>query len=84
MLVSEEGIRDIDEFHTLYLSRSLPKYLGERASPMLIQDKLLETLLHELRHHWESLAGVRDLEREDEGKLQRLLAAGPGSGLPVP
>lgn len=45
--------------------------------------ELRETLLHELRHHLEGRAGVRDLEREDVEELGRLwrdwLGRAPGS-----
>jgi len=30
-----------------------------------LKEKLKETLLHEFTHHWESLAGEKDLEIED-------------------
>ena len=34
-----------------------------------IKEKLKETLLHEFRHHLESLAGEKDLEIEDANKI---------------
>lgn len=34
--------------------------------------ELRETILHELRHHLEGRAGMRDLEREDVEELARL------------
>lgn len=34
------------------------------------------TIAHELRHHIEALAGVRDLEREDEERLAEFLRPG--------
>lgn len=33
------------------------------------EDELWETMMHEIRHHVESLAGVNDLDIEDELKL---------------
>ncbi len=46
--------------------------------------ELRETILHELRHHLEARAGVRDLEREDVEELQHLwrdwLGEDPGEG----
>ena len=40
-----------------------------RMSRERICEHIREVLLHELRHHWESLAGERDLEIEDEEHL---------------
>jgi len=34
--------------------------------------RIRATLVHELRHHIENRAGVRDLEREDERQLARM------------
>ena len=42
--------------------------------PAVWAQELWETLRHELRHHIEARAGVRDLEREDEAFLQQLWA----------
>jgi hypothetical protein len=36
----------------------------------VLRDEIRKTLLHELRHHIESLSGVRDLEYEDELRLE--------------
>lgn len=33
------------------------------------QEELWETMIHEIRHHIESLAGIDDLEKEDELEL---------------
>jgi len=41
------------------------------ASIRTIREKLKETLCHELTHHLESLAGIRDLELEDHMYLER-------------
>ena len=35
-----------------------------------LRSEIKKTLIHELRHHIESLSGVKDLEREDERKLE--------------
>ena len=35
-----------------------------------LREEIKRTLLHELRHHIESLSGVKDLEREDERAIQ--------------
>ena len=35
-----------------------------------LQEEVRKTLIHELRHHIESLSGVKDLEREDERSLE--------------
>jgi predicted Zn-dependent protease with MMP-like domain len=35
-----------------------------------LREEIRKTLIHELRHHIESLSGVRDLEYEDELKLE--------------
>ena len=42
--------------------------------PEVWEQELWETLRHELRHHIEARAGVRDLELEDEAFLQQLWA----------
>ena len=35
-----------------------------------LRSEVRKTLIHELRHHIESLSGVKDLEREDERALE--------------
>ena len=40
--------------------------------PEVWERELWETLRHELRHHVEARAGVRDLELEDEAYLEQL------------
>ncbi|RJQ06673.1 MAG: metallopeptidase family protein [Bacillota bacterium] len=40
-------------------------------------DEMWETLRHEIRHHVEDQAGVRDLEREDQEWVRKHLS-GPG------
>lgn len=37
------------------------------------KEHIRRVLLHELRHHWESLSGERDLEIEDEEGIDRYL-----------
>ncbi len=40
-------------------------------STKVLREKLKETLFHELTHHLESLAGIRDLEMEDYRFLEK-------------
>lgn len=40
--------------------------------PTVWEQELWDTIRHELRHHVEARAGVRDLEREDEALLRQL------------
>jgi hypothetical protein len=54
---------------------SFQKILGEKAFPKEVKTRLWETLLHELRHHLESLAGVQDLQLEDERRLRELITS---------
>lgn len=46
--------------------------LGSRAEAEEYRRQVWKTLLHEFRHHLESLAGVADLEREDREHLEAL------------
>ncbi len=46
--------------------------LGSRAQEKDYRQQVWKTLLHEFRHHLESLAGVADLEREDREHLEAL------------
>ncbi len=46
--------------------------LGSRAEIEEYRRQVWKTLLHEFRHHLESLAGVADLEREDREHLEAL------------
>ena len=48
---------------------SFVKVYGEQPDVRRLRAELKKTLLHELRHHMESLAGVRDLEVVDEEHL---------------
>jgi len=47
---------------------SFMRHFGE-APEELLRRELRETLRHELTHHWESLAGDKDLEIEDARQL---------------
>lgn len=47
----------------LYYGSFMALYID--AAPDELKRHLKETVLHELRHHIESLAGCRELERED-------------------
>jgi len=42
---------------------------GKNATKELMAEELRKTLIHEFRHHMESLAGENDLEKEDERRL---------------
>lgn len=72
------------EGHPLYIAgeymrspsmRNVVIYYGSfmrlygRLSDKAISEHIREVLLHELRHHWESLSGERGLEIEDEEQL---------------
>ena len=48
---------------------SFPYVFGENASRKKMAEELRETLLHEFRHHWGSLAGQDEQEKEDERQL---------------
>jgi hypothetical protein len=50
---------------------SFMKAYGEGANPAVLRRELRKTLLHEFRHHLETLAGVKDLVIEDEIALER-------------
>lgn len=62
-----------------YLGRSIYIYYGSfiKTHPFVSKEKarmlLKEIIAHELQHHLESLAGVRDLEKEDERYVQQAL-----------
>ena len=49
---------------------SFPHVFGKNASREKIAAELRETLLHEFRHHWGSLAGQDEQEKEDERQLR--------------
>ena len=55
--------------YILIYYRSFLRLYGH-LGPRRVKGELWETILHELRHHLEDLAGVRDLEREDEALLE--------------
>jgi len=48
---------------------SFEHVFGENASRETMAKELRKTLLHEFTHHLEHLAGERNLEKEDERKL---------------
>lgn len=54
----------------LYYGSFLRVFRGEPAA--VVRRELWETILHELRHHLEDLAGVDDLGEEDRRELERL------------
>ncbi len=71
----------LGEYHrNRYLGRFVVLYYGsfERCFSWYTEEELREkvrkVLLHEFRHHLESLAGERDLEIEDARELSRYLA----------
>lgn len=64
-------IPGLGRFITLYYG-SFERVFGRftpNENPRL-REEIRKTLIHELRHHIESLSGVRDLEYEDEMKLE--------------
>jgi len=63
--------------HSMSMGRYIAIYygsfqyvFGENASREKIAKELRKTLLHEFTHHLESLAGERDLEKDDERRMQ--------------
>jgi hypothetical protein len=50
---------------------SFMKAFGEWVNPSMLRSELRKTLLHEFRHHVETLAGVKDLIIEDEIALEK-------------
>lgn len=74
----EEGLYNLGEYiHGGGLGRHIVLYYGSfmrvhgGLSRSRMKAQLRETLKHEFTHHLESLAGVRDLEAEDERQLAR-------------
>lgn len=71
------------QYHRDALGRYISVYYGSltrvygHLPPGQFKDALRRVLRHEFRHHVESLAGNRDLEREDEEFLQRYKQAQP-------
>ncbi|MCD8014022.1 MAG: metallopeptidase family protein [Lachnospiraceae bacterium] len=70
------------EYHLdRYLGRFIVIYYGSfrrccgSFSDEALREKLRRVLLHEFRHHLESLAGERDLEVEDAINLSRYVSA---------
>jgi hypothetical protein len=73
------GVYRLGEYLTdPYLGRMIRIYYGSFRQVMggepreVVRRELWETLLHELRHHLEDLAGVDLLDREDQEELARL------------
>ena len=69
------------EYHCdRYLGRFVVLYYGSflrcfgHCSEYYLREKIRKVLLHEFRHHLESLAGERDLEIEDAIELSRYYA----------
>lgn len=74
----ENDLFILGEYHrNNYLGRMVVLYYGsfERCFGYVqddeLKDRIRKVLLHEFRHHLESLAGERDLEIEDEVELSR-------------
>jgi hypothetical protein len=72
----EEGLYNLGEYiHGGGLGRHIVIYYGSflRVHGGLprerMKERLRETLRHEFTHHLESMAGVKDLEAEDEKRL---------------
>ncbi len=68
------------EYHLdRYLGRFVVLYYGSfmqcfgHCSEEFLRERIRKVLLHEFRHHLESLAGERDLEIEDAVELSRYL-----------
>jgi len=74
------GVLILGEYHQdAYLGRLIVLYYGSfvhvlrRAGREVWEDELRKTLRHEIRHHLEERAGLRDLRREDREQLKRFL-----------
>lgn len=75
---NEEGLYTLGMYHydPLGLGRYITLYYGSfrlvygHETPQRQHDALREVLYHELTHHLESMAGVRDLEAKDEQFLK--------------
>lgn len=73
----EDRLYIMGEYSRSITGRNIKIYYGSfkrvyRNVPIrVLRKKLKETVLHELTHHLESLAGERDLEIEDHGDLER-------------
>lgn len=78
----------LGEYHRdKYLGRYIVIYYGSfvQICGNLPEDalsaRLRKTVLHEFRHHLESLAGEKDLEVEDAVRIARYKKIGPGKEL---
>ena len=50
---------------------SFIKIYGENPNTHRLREEIRKTLFHEIRHHLESLSGVRDLEVIDEERIEQ-------------
>lgn len=64
----------------LYYGSFIALFGDEDDADDVIADELWETLRHELRHHIEARAGVRDLDKEDLEALEALWEEAMGHG----
>jgi predicted Zn-dependent protease with MMP-like domain len=75
-----EDLFILGEYHHDSMGRYISLYYGSfrrlfgRSSENELRTELRKTLLHELTHHMESLAGLRDLEVKDELELEEYLS----------
>lgn len=74
-----EYVRDATGRHVRVYHGSLARVLGDASREAWVS-KLREVLRHELRHHVEGRAGVRDLEVEDERYLVEEMARAAATG----
>jgi plasmid stability protein len=74
-----EDLYIMGEYHYDSMGRYITLYYGSfralygHSSEAELRDELRKTLLHELTHHMESLAGLRDLEVKDEMEMDEYL-----------
>ena len=70
----------LGEYHRDQMGRYIVLYYGSlcavygNASREKYRKHLKDVLTHELTHHWESLAGERDLEIKDEMDMERYMS----------
>jgi len=65
--------REMGRYIAIYYG-SFEKLFGDYSIKKLT-DELRKTLRHEFRHHLEALAGEKDLEIEDDRRLERYLSS---------
>ncbi|NLX63109.1 MAG: metallopeptidase family protein [Tissierellia bacterium] len=74
---SQDKLYIMGEYSRSFTGRNIKIYYGsfkrvyKGVSLEVLRERLRETLLHELTHHLESMAGRRDLEIEDYKELER-------------